>query len=265
MNQTDLQDELRQRLRRLERAGPWEIALAGASAACAIGMLLSLLFSRQRFQIDMETSGAVFFAALLFLLLLAWLARDRAKRARRADFEAVSELIQRHLSKEQALRDPLTGVFNRAALEEVATSYFRRAEREGKPVALVLFDLNDFHNLNNRFGHLAGDSALVEFAETLNRSIRGSDMVARYGGDEFVLLLGETGRAGAEVVVARVEERLQVRNQNLAGDKPPLTFAAGAAEFQPGMNFTSLFREADLELLRRKAEQQGAAPAASHR
>ena len=86
----------------------------------------------------------------------------------------------------------LTGVYNRAALLESASYYINRAARTGEPLALIVMDLDRFHELNNKFGHTAGDLALASFAHVLQGSTRGSDVAARYGGDEFVLLLADT-------------------------------------------------------------------------
>ena len=138
-----------------------------------------------------------------------------------------------------------------------------RAERTGEPLALIIMDLDRFHELNNKFGHIAGDLALATFANVLQRCTRGSDVAARYGGDEFVLLLAETTPEGAEVVIRRVREELRAHNAPAAERHIPLSFSAGTAIFQKGMNFEALFREADLDLLRRKAEGRGTAiPAA---
>lgn len=252
----DLVEEIRQRIRSLERSGPWEMGLGAAVAAALLGMLYCAV-AEHRFHFRMETSGSIFFAALLLLLLLAWLARDRARRAHITEFQVLAEVIQRQRLSKQAWQDPLTNVYNRSGLEEVCPSYILRAERSQTSLALVVLDLDDFHELNNRFGHLAGDSALAEFANCIRDSIRGSDLIARYGGDEFVVLLEETLPVGTEIVVGRINERLAARNANLR-DGMPLSFTFGIALFRKGMNFAALFNEADQDLLRRKAQRASA-------
>ena len=242
----------------MERRGPWELGLATALGAALFGMLISVVLDRGQLQLEyIRIPSAMFFAALTLLLLLAWLAQDLTKRAQVAQLQMMAEMLQRHLRTEQALRDRLTGVFNRAALMESATHYMNRAERAGEPLALVVMDLDRFHELNNKFGHIAGDLALASFAQVLQGSTRGSDVAARYGGDEFVLLLAETTRTGAEVVIRRVEEQLSAHNAQAAEGHIPLSFSAGTEIFQKGMDFEALFRGADLDLLRRKAERRG--------
>ncbi len=159
--------------------------------------------------------------------------------------------LRRHRT-EQALRDPLTGVFNKTGLQELGTGYFKRAERSGSVLAMIVLDLNNFLELNNTQGHTAGDLALVDLAHALQGSIRGSDFLTRYGGDEFVILLAESSPEGAAAVLQRVEGQLARRNQQLAPGDIPLSFTAGVALFQKGMDFARLFEEADRNMLAKK-------------
>ncbi len=241
----------------MERRSPWEMGLLAALGVALVAMLVYALLLRTDLQVNVRAPGSIFFAALTLLLLLAWLAQDRARRAHIAQFQMITEVLHRHLGTEQALRDALTGVYNRAALDELSERYLRRADRSDLPLTLVVLDLDYFHELNSTYGHIAGDLALAEFAHTLQSSTRGSDVLARYGGDEFVLLLAETPRAGAEVVIRRVQDRVRTRNAQLSEGQIPLNFTVGVAGFQKGMDFTELFRQADLDLLQRKAQRQG--------
>jgi diguanylate cyclase (GGDEF)-like protein len=253
---SQLQEELRNRLARLRSAGAWELGLGAAVIASVLGMVACAFSSLGDFRVDIETSGVVFFAFMSLFLLLAWLARDRGKRLQAAEFEVLGEMINRHLAVERAVRDPLTGAYNRAAMLEFSRNCFRRAERYEQSLALAVLDLDDFHNLNNRYGHSAGDLALVQFSRILHESSRGSDLVARWGGDEFVLLLSDTGLEGAAVVMQRIENRLRDRNEALGGDQLPLRCSWGAALFEPGLDWPALFEAADRNLLANKDARQ---------
>jgi diguanylate cyclase (GGDEF)-like protein len=123
-----------------------------------------------------------------------------------------NELLSRHVEeieelqatlREQAIRDSLSGLFNRRFLEETCTRELARAQREGYPVALAMFDLDLFKRINDTYGHAAGDEVIVALARLLQQHARSSDTACRFGGEEFVLLLPGVD---LETAAARVEE-----------------------------------------------------------
>ncbi|MCX7750817.1 MAG: GAF domain-containing protein [Candidatus Bipolaricaulota bacterium] len=124
--------------------------------------------------------------------LVRILARHVEEELRRVELEG--EL------REQAIRDPLTGLYNRRFLTEVLGRELERAKRYGHPLTLVLADIDDFKKVNDRHGHGVGDRVLRRVAELLQTNVRAGDYVFRYGGEEFVVLLPETGDGGGEVV-----------------------------------------------------------------
>nr|HMP43173.1 sensor domain-containing diguanylate cyclase [Roseiflexaceae bacterium] len=115
---------------------------------------------------------------------------------------ALANLRLRETLRQQAIRDPLTGLFNRRAMEESLERELSRAIRRSMPLGIILFDLDHFKNYNDTFGHAAGDALLREVGAFLQRHVRGEDIACRYGGEEFVVILSE---ASLEQTHARAE------------------------------------------------------------
>ncbi|MDQ7006574.1 MAG: GGDEF domain-containing protein [Acidobacteriota bacterium] len=126
-----------------------------------------------------------------------------------------------------ALRDPLTGLFNRRAFEAFIERESQGALRSGRPLTLILIDLDDFKPINDRFGHPAGDALLASVAGVLLSNLRRSDIVARIGGDEFAVLLPETG-LDAGVKLARRLRNALARAKIRQNDGDPLLRARGS-------------------------------------
>ncbi len=113
-----------------------------------------------------------------------------------------------HAAEERARRDPLTGLLNRAALEEQILVEIDRARRYDHSLAVVMVDLDDFKQVNDTRGHLAGDAVLIDVADQLTREMRRSDVVVRFGGEEFVMLLPETDQPAAFSLAERLRHRV---------------------------------------------------------
>lgn len=144
----------------------------------------------------------------------------------------VPEPLRRRVAalEEAALRDPLTGLYNRRFFDEALAQACGAARRYGRPLALALFDLDNLKTINDTRGHAAGDAALRTAAHHLLSSARAADMVCRIGGDEFAVLLPETGAAGAEMFARRVAAGLSEAPMSFGiADGPGDLFAAADA------------------------------------
>jgi diguanylate cyclase (GGDEF)-like protein/PAS domain S-box-containing protein len=167
---------------------------------------------------------------------------------------ALSNLRLRENLREQAIRDPLTGLYNRYYMEESLDRELNRAARSGKPVGVIMLDLDHFKDLNTRFGHPNVDVMLREFGKLLHSSIRSGDIACRYGGDEFLLILPE---ASLVVTQDRAEQlrqqvkKLTVRNEDLVYDT--LTISVGVASWpQHGSTTAKILQTVDAALLQAK-------------
>ena len=147
-----------------------------------------------------------------------------------------------------AMHDPLTGLYNRRFVEEHMAVEFARSDRREYALTLLVLDLNDFKEVNDKHGHAAGDLVLREFANQLKKACRGCDLAARIGGDEFMLLLPECLPGQAPVILARLTG-LQV---DWLGTKIAVTFSAGWAEHQAGEQPAELLNRADKNLYAEK-------------
>jgi len=145
--------------------------------------------------------------------------------------------------------DALTGLHNRRYFHESLAREVARAHRYHRRLSLVLFDLDDFKSVNDRVGHLAGDAVLAETSERLLSVVRTSDVPCRIGGDEFGIILPESGGEDAELLASRIARAIAARPIGAAGT---LQLSAGVAEIRPGDRPNDLFERADGALYRAK-------------
>jgi diguanylate cyclase len=178
-------------------------------------------------------------------------ARERIARA-----EQQIESLKRELETINALLrvDPLTGALNRRGLEETYAREAARAERHATALSLVLLDLDDFKQINDRFGHEAGDRALVHFVKCARASLRPQDALARIGGEEFVLLLPQTALEAALAAAQRLQRALAHAPVHHGSAKLALAFSAGGVERRAGEALETLLGRADRALYRAKRE-----------
>jgi diguanylate cyclase (GGDEF)-like protein len=150
--------------------------------------------------------------------------------------------------RQLAVTDPLTGLANYRRLRDALDSEIKRYDRTGHPFAIVLLDLDGLKTINDTYGHLVGTDAICRLANILRIHCRAIDTAARYGGDEFVLVLPETESQAALPVADRVAERLSTD-----GDEPPITVSTGTAVYpHDGKTIDELLAAADHALYRKK-------------
>ena len=162
--------------------------------------------------------------------------------------------VEDHL-RQLAAKDGLTGLANYRTLVEVLDSEMRRSQRTGREFAVVLFDLDGLKRINDRYGHLTGNEALCRLADTLSICCRDIDTAARFGGDEFALVLPETAALSADLVAQRIRENLALDGRGIR-----LSVSTGAAAYpQDGQSIGELLGAADAAMYAMKDRQRNSA------
>lgn len=141
-----------------------------------------------------------------------------------SDMTSINEL------RRLAHHDPLTGLYNRAAFQQYLDEELHRTKRYGRSFSLIMFDLDHFKAINDRYGHDVGDQVLQQVAGLVSDELRDTDSLSRWGGEEFILLLPETGADHAEVLARRLQERFAATHFTGVGN---VTISMGIADSQP--------------------------------
>lgn len=169
---------------------------------------------------------------------------------RQQELEAKQQELQ-HL----ATHDGLTGLLNRAEVERLCRLELLRAQRHGLPLSALVLDMDNFKQINDRWGHPAGDAVLVAVAQVLRESVRATDVVGRMGGEEFMVLLPHSNAAAAQVLADKLRRAMAGLAVPIGADRIRLTASLGLATALPGVEtqFDSLYQRADRALYRAKA------------
>lgn len=206
-----------------------------------IGSLNQADFSQKRYQPGIDTSLLEILAVKVSLCLSNVTAHEKLKYL--------------------AYHDPTTGLLNRRVMETVLSREFARAQRYGTPLTAIFIDLDNFKAINDRYGHDAGDETLRHVSERLLQMSRECDLVARYAGDEFVLILPQTGANEGRVVIERIRDYLCA--QPLAWNDELITvrfsYGIGSTETGAPSDWETLLKSADKELLEVKSQKRKAA------
>jgi two-component system cell cycle response regulator len=183
------------------------------------------------------------------------LARVRTQVRRKRYTERLRDNVQ--LSIELAITDGLTGLHNRRYMESHLGTLVEQAAARGKPIAILVLDIDFFKAVNDNYGHDAGDDVLREFAIRLRKSIRGIDLACRLGGEEFVIVMPETDMAVATAVAERLRRRIAAEPFPIDGGRLNIevTISIGIAALETGEdNAAAMLKRADQALYRAKRD-----------
>lgn len=184
-------------------------------------------------------------ATLVYALGRGWSIQDSIQMMKRLELQKLASEL-----KLSAITDPLTGLNNRRRFNEVLSLEMMRAQRYGTPLSLILYDIDHFKNINDNHGHLVGDRVLTELSDAIASRVRGTDILARWGGEEFAILL-----PGADENSARnVSESLRNLISNVSFDEVgKLTCSFGIAQYRGEATMDDFMSRADMALYRAKS------------
>jgi len=168
---------------------------------------------------------------------------------------ATKHRVQAERFYEMSIIDPLTGLYNRRFGETRLREEIVRAEKSGDPLMLLALDFDHFKEINDNYGHAAGDLALKAFSRRLQRALRACDVPIRVGGDEFLVILPECPADKVQTVLSR----LDAIDFNLDGEKVRVSFSQGVAQYQINDTAETIIKRADERLYAAKAKRPGGA------
>lgn len=236
----------------------WELwTIISVTGVLVSATLLAILFhaaflKNDGIHFELTVSRPLAIGLFVLLGLLNTYLVSKRFEVRRLREQLISTTLQSQVIEQQSFIDPLTEIYNRHALDQTAGRFISQAMRRHMPLVFLMVDANNFKQVNTRFGHLTGDFVLAEIASVLKSSIRASDVVIRYGGDEFLIILADTAEAGADKVVERIHRKFDDWNDSGHLEEFRLNVSIGAAEWHEGDSLDEMLDQADRRMYAQK-------------
>jgi diguanylate cyclase (GGDEF)-like protein len=218
-----------------------------------VAVTLPALFMRgDDFHFEINVPRPLALGLIVLMVLMNTYLVSRRLELRRVREQLISTTLQAQLIEQQSFVDPLTDVYNRRSLDDIAGRFIKHARRLNSALTFLMVDVNNFKQVNTKFGHLTGDTVLAEIAAVLKNAIRGSDAVVRYGGDEFLICLADTNAVGSKVVVDRINKHITEWNSGSALDKFRVDVSIGISEWHDGETLDEVLDAADRRMYEHK-------------
>ena len=164
---------------------------------------------------------------------------------------ATISTYQRNL-EQMATQDKLTGCYNRQAFDLIAAQILKESMRKKTAFSVILFDIDHFKSVNDKYGHLAGDAVIQQMVKAAKADIRGSDVLCRWGGEEFLILLRECESGPALRIAEKIRTSIEATPTRFHGHTIPATISAGVGQYRAGESLDTLISRADNRLYRAK-------------
>jgi diguanylate cyclase (GGDEF)-like protein len=233
----------------------WSIAIlvvlvlaAGISAL----LLPGLMFRLGTLQVQASLLPQLFFALITLVILFNIYILQQRRVLHQTREELVRQVVYNEAATRLSMVDPLTDTFNRRYMDQILEKDLRRADRMGVKLGFVMIDINNFKSVNTRFGHLIGDQVLVEVAQVLKQTFRASDIVMRYGGDEFLIILSDTNEAQSALAMQRLQNAVDKWNAMGRVQDYEMALSWGVEVYSKGANFHDVLDAADRKMYEHK-------------
>jgi diguanylate cyclase (GGDEF)-like protein len=231
---------------------PRETLQVGAFAVFAVAATMLGLWHFEVAHFDLRHDGINGLMACLIMPALSWLTRhfSQLRDTLHSEKNAVTSALEQ--VETLATRDPLTGLYNRHHMTDLMAQHCKLSERHGAPLSIAIIDLDHFKRVNDTWGHAVGDEVLLGFARCCQEAMRQSDVVARWGGEEFLLLFPDASTEQALQGLARLRQTLNAQDLTTSRLGLRTTFSAGVAEWTPGHTQQQTLSVIDAALYRAK-------------
>src|SRR6266704_1028397 len=263
-SETPRRKEFQNSLQILTGVTSWQLVSSVLMMALLVGAIGLLLF--RTLNPSLPVLGLLVLACVVSGVTLRR-QRRRLKLLREGLIEQMGSVIKQRAKAEEfygmATQDALTGLYNRRFGEGRLQEEIARAEKSGEPLILIAADFDRFKQVNDQYGHAAGDLALKEFSRRLQRAVRACDVPIRVGGDEFLVIFPECQLEK----IPEIMSRMTAITFSFEGKKIPVSFSYGAAQYQPNDTPESMLKRADKRLYAQKAKRKAteASPASASR
>jgi len=177
-----------------------------------------------------------------------------SERVRYSNLIIADSLEMQRKYQRFAMTDALTGLHNRGWLDDAFDREIKRSKRDELSLALIMIDVDKFKDFNDTYGHLAGDQVLIAVGNAIRRPLRPNDLVARFGGEEFAVLLPETSLENAEIIANRLRENVSKTDPGVVDGKqlPSVTISLGIADDRAGYDLETMIASADVAMYHAK-------------
>lgn len=229
----------------------WELwAVALSSLTLFAGGLLALVYFSARHDHPLlghaeEYLWMIMLALLAFILLINLYLIEQKRALAVAWRRSMTEFEEAEQQRAEEMHDPLTGTYSRRFVEEILPKEVSRADRTGHPLSFLFLDIDGFRQLNQWHGHLVGDEVLRAVAQVIVATVRESDFLFRYGGDEFLLALPQTPAQGATVAARRIREALARGTELSQRLGHPVAVRIGQATYRGERAWQEMVEEAE--------------------